>query len=156
VVALEGVGKSDVGRQRGSETRFMSRLSYYPHLKPIYGYICHSSHARCGSRTPGVVYTWLWHCQKHSCSPLLTLVLQVPNVLNTYYSAQRTQRALCDRRGCRSLLVLSASPTRFFKCSARRTKKKIPEAIPMSFNEAGPPGKAATAPSGMGEGDTEL
>jgi len=45
---VESVGKSNVGRWRGSGTRFVPRSSCYPHLEPICGYLTlgHPNHTK--------------------------------------------------------------------------------------------------------------
>jgi len=51
---LESVGKSNVGRWRGSGTHFMPRYSWYPHLEPICGYRGHLTHAKYRSMQAAV------------------------------------------------------------------------------------------------------
>jgi len=43
---LASVGKANVGRQRGSGTRFVPHNGRYPHLEPICGYLGHPAHAK--------------------------------------------------------------------------------------------------------------
>jgi len=45
-MARESVGKSSVGRWRGSETRFVPRNGCYPHFEPICGYLGRPTHAK--------------------------------------------------------------------------------------------------------------
>jgi len=79
---IESVGKSNVGRWRGSGTRFVPRNGCYPHFEPICGYLGHPTHAKYRSvRTavathvalvvpPPLVPDWAGHPQRALVSPV--------------------------------------------------------------------------------------
>ena len=52
------VGKANVGRWRGSGTRFVPRHGRYPHLEPICGYLGHPTHAKYRSVKTAWPHTW--------------------------------------------------------------------------------------------------
>jgi len=79
---LESVGKSNVGRWRGSGTRFVPRNGCYPHFEPICGYLGHPTHAKYRSvKTavathvalvvpPPLVPAWVGRPQRALVSPV--------------------------------------------------------------------------------------